>query len=133
MILNETEVTERMESPNNLLNRLRSITNRHSRESNIIPVLPPSASEVIDNLEEKLAYGSVKSKAAGIMIQAMDELKTRIPEVQKPDQLARIAESMSKIVSAETKEKTDDQRPQFIVYAPSFNREEHYEVMYARE
>lgn len=134
MILNETEVTERMSSPMNLLNRLKSITNPHKPQSNI-PSLPPTASEVIDDLEDKLAYGSIRSKAAGIMIAAMDELKVKIADVQKPEQLARIAESMSKVVNAknENTEKDRLNTPQFILYAPQFHREDHYETIYARE
>jgi len=108
MILNETEVTERMNSPINLLNRLRTITNKHTKENQIVSI-PPTATEVILDLEDKLAYGSIKSKAAGIMIAAMDELKSKIQEVQKPEQLARVAESMSKIVNAENENKRGDE------------------------
>ena len=57
-----------------------------------------------------------------------------VPEVQKPDQLARIAESMSKIVNTEVANKNDNSnRPQFHIYAPQFNNENHYETIYARE
>jgi len=134
MIINETEVTERMNSPLNLLNRLRSVTSSH-KGSNLIPSLPPTSKEIIDNLEDKLAYGSIKSKAAGIMIAAMDELKARLPEAQKPEQLARIAESMSKVVNAESANNNRDKlnAPQFHLYAPQFHNEEHYETIYARE
>lgn len=132
MILNESEVTERMESPLNLLNRLRSAS---SHKSNAIPSLPPQASEVIDDLEDKLKHGSIRSKAAGIMIAAMDELSSRIPEVQKAEQLARIAESMSKVVNAKNENDNKDKlnQPQFHVFAPQFNYENHYETIHARE
>lgn len=135
MLLDEKEVTERMESPLNLLNRLRSITtNKHSRDNTILS-LPPKAEQVIDDLEDKLKYGSLKSKAASIMSDAMDELKARIPEVTKPDQLARIAENMNRIVSAENKNNDRDKMnaPQFVMYAPQFVSENHYETIYAKE
>lgn len=130
MLLDEKEVTERMESPLNLLNRLRAATNKH-----VIPSLPPKAEDVIDDLEDKLKYGSLKSKAASIMSDAMDELKNRIPEVTKPDQLARIAENMNRIVSAENKNNDRDKMnaPQFIMYAPQFLNENYYETIYAKE
>lgn len=133
MILNDTEITERMESPLNLLNRLKSLTK--SKDINIIPSLPPTSADVIDDLEEKLAFGSIKSKASGIMIAAMDELKLRMPEVQKPEQLAKIAAEMSKVVNAEVKDNNRDglNKPQFVLYAPQFNNENHYETIYARE
>ena len=136
MLLDDTEVTERMNSPLNLLNRLKSISRSHNKNSidNIIPTLPPDAKDIIDNLEDKLAYGSIKTKAAGIMVAAMDELKAKLPEVQKPEQLARIAESMSKVVNAETKDNSDRlHAPQFVLYAPEFHNENHYETIYARE
>ena len=131
MLLNDVEVTERMSSPLNLLNRLRSSTRS---KSNSIISIPPTSTDIIDNLEDKLQYGSIKSKAANIMIAAMDELNKRIPEVTKPEQLAKIAESMGKVVNAEVannKDKLD--APQIIYYAPQFNTEEHYETIYARE
>ena len=135
MILNDIEITERMESPLNLLSRLKSITGNSSSKHNSIPSLPPSASDVIEDLEEKLAYGSIKSKASGIMIAAMDELRLRMPEVQKPEQLAKIAAEMSKVVNAEVKDNNRDglNKPQFILYAPQFNNENHYDTIYARE
>jgi hypothetical protein len=140
MILDEKEVTERMSSPMNLLNRLRSASNtkqidQNGNPANIIPSLPPTSKDIIDNLEEKLAYGSIKSKAAGIMIAAMDELKSRLPETSKPEQLARIAESMSKVVNAENANNKNDSinKPVFIIYSPQFNNENHYETIYARE
>jgi hypothetical protein len=134
MILNETEVTERMNSPLNLLNRLRSASKSKSEHHNIISI-PPTSSEVIENLEDKLAYGSIKSKAANIMIAAMDELKLRLPEISKPESLARVAESMSKVVNAESINNNKDKlnAPQFHLYAPQFHTEEHYETIYARE
>lgn len=70
------------------------------------------------------------------MIAAMDELKIKLPEVQKPEQLARIAESMSKVVNAENenlKNRGDANKPAFIIYSPQFNNENHYETIYARE
>lgn len=138
MILNESEVTERMSSPINLINRLRdaavsgkrSVHNPHS-----IVSIPPKTEDIIPDIDEKLAFGSIKIKAAGIMIQAMDELKTRVQDAKTPSELAKIAENMSRIVNAE-EEKPDrnrDNRPQIIFYAPQINQENNYETIYARE
>jgi hypothetical protein len=133
MILSESEVTERMSSPLNLMNRLRNISRQSSNSQ--IPSIPPTSEEVIQDLEHKLASTSIKSKAANIMIAAMDELKSRIPEVTKAENLAKIAESMSKVVQAESKDNTQrsENQPQFILYAPQFHTEEHYEVIQAKE
>lgn len=141
MITNEDEVRGRMDSPMNLLNRLRSVTNKHKvidingNPANIIPSLPPTATEVIENLEEKLKFGSIKTKAAGIMVAAMDQLQNRIAEVDKPEALAKIAETMSKVVTMENANTKEDKLhgPQFVLYAPTFNNETHYETIHARE
>jgi hypothetical protein len=134
MILNDQEVTERMESPMNLFTRLRSATSasRNNRNGQIISI-PPTSDEVIPDLDEKLSVGSIKMKASNIMVQAMEELKTRIPEVTKASELARIAGEMNKIVTAESEEKDKDNRPQFILYQPVMNQENKYETIYARE
>lgn len=133
MLLDDAEVTERMESPLNLLNRLKSITtHKHKPE---IPSLPPSSDKIIEDLEDKLAYGSLKTKAAGIMIDAMNELKSRIPEVSRPEKLAAIAENMNRIVNAKNENNDRDKQnaPQFVVYAPSFNSENYYETIHVKE
>lgn len=137
MILNESEVTERMSSPLNLLNRLRDITNSPKKSvhnPHSIISIPPKTEDIIPDLDEKLAYGSIKTKAAGIMIQAMDELKTRVQDAKTPSELAKIAENMSRIVNAEEeKPQNKDNRPQIVFYSPQINQENHYETIYARE
>ena len=135
MILNEIEVTERMNSPLNLLNRLRSASSKPNRFSNLIPSIPPTSADIIEGLEDKLQYGSIKSKAASVMVEALDELKKRLPEINKAESLARVAESMSKVVNAENANPNKDKldAPQIIYYAPQFNNESHYETIYARE
>ena len=127
MILNEIEVIERLESPLNLLNRLRSVTNK----SLIIPSLPPTSDEIIENLTDKIGYGSIKSKAAGIMVSALDELKVQIHTVTKPKELASIAEQMNKVISIqENKNGNNDLKiGQVIIYAPQVLEEDTYDVI----
>jgi hypothetical protein len=126
MILEEVEVMERVESPLNLLNRLRTQTSKQL----VVPSIPPGSAEVINNLDEKLAYGSLKSKAAGIMNEAMNELRNRLPEVQRPEKLAAIAEQMSKVINnAQTRTETDVRVGQIIVYAPQIVTEDRFDVV----
>jgi len=134
MILDEREAIERFESPLNLLNRLKSGLSRHKSNTSI-PSIPPSSSEIIEDLEEKLKYGGLKSKAADIMHDCLIELKNRITEVDKPTQLAAVAETMNKIISAEDKNKlnNNENKPQFIVYAPRFISEEHFDTIYVKD
>lgn len=138
MILNETEVTERMNSPMNLLNRLRTATSaprgKQNPFENIVSVPQPLSKDIIPDLDEKLSSKSLKNKANNIMNMAMDELTLKISETSKPAELAKIAAEMNKIVVAETEaNRGQDNRPQFILYAPQFSNENHYETIYARE
>lgn len=128
MLLAENDLIERMESPLNLLNRLRKATTPVRS-----PCIPP-ASELIPNLEEKLNYGSAKSKALDIMNMAMDTLKNRIVEVQKPRELAAIAAEMGKVIAnTEIKSKEDMRQAQIIIYAPSVIHESAFEVLDIQE
>jgi len=134
MILDEREAIARFESPLNLLNRLKSGLSKHKNQTQIVSI-PPTSSEIIEDLEEKLKSGGLKSKAAGIMNDCLEELKNRIGEVDKPTQLAAVAETMNKIISSEDKNRKDkdENKPQFIVYSPTFISEEHFDTVYVRE
>lgn len=141
MILSDDEIRERIESPLNLLNRLKTSLNRtiapgfagqiapHTPVS--IPSLPaPSSSDIIEDLEDKISKSTVRSKAVGIMTAAMDELRARIPEVQKPEKLAAIAAEMAKVVShQDNRNQGDKQLSQIIVYAPQVQNIDNYEVI----
>lgn len=128
MLLAENDLIERIESPLNLLNRLRKSTRPTQ-----IPSMP-SSSELIPDLEDKLKYGSAKSKALKIMDLAMDELKNRIPEVHKPSELARIASEMGKVIAnTEIKSKEDTRQAQIIIYAPSVIHESQFDVLDIQE
>lgn len=137
MIIESNEVDKRIESPLNLLNRLREVTNKPSQSINQIPTIP-SAQDLIPDIDDKInsTSTSIKMRAAGIMTDAMDQLKSRIQNTNKPETLARIASEMNKIIEVqEKKELPQDQvnRPQFIIYSPTINQENHYETIEARE
>jgi hypothetical protein len=133
MLLNEEELTTRMESPLNLLNRLKSLTNPHKK--NIIPALPPTADELISDLDNKLGNKSAEKQAKAVMTAALTELEKRLPEVTKPEKLSAIAHDMSKIVS-NTKAKEGEggvKIGQIVVYAPQVMREEDFNVIDIQE
>jgi hypothetical protein len=133
MILNDEQIKETMESPLNLLNRLKRVVHPSNKSS--IPSLPPTADQLIDNLEDKLdKSGSLKSKAASIMKSCMTELEKRLPEVQKPERLASIAAEMSKVVHASTNDdRGSNKGAQIVIYAPIFKSEEQFEVITVNE
>lgn len=130
MLLTEEEIKARVESPMNLMNRLRSTLDRASHS----PVLPPKAEDVITDLEDKINQSSTKKTAAKIMNAAMVELEKRMPEVQKPEKLAQIAVEMSKVISnQEAKANNTPQGSQIIVYAPQVQNIDSYNIVEVAE
>lgn len=125
MILSDEELKERLESPLNLLNRLRKATTPKTQ----IPCLPPSTSDLnLDTqIDEKVAVGKLRETAVGIMASTLAQLKGRIPEIQKPETLARIAGEMNKVIQS----RPDDEKKsaQIIVYAPSVIQENHFQEL----
>jgi hypothetical protein len=135
MILNETEIKERMESPINLINRLRELSKDVSKSSNsnrtsLIPSLPPKSSDIIPDVDDKLNFGTAKSKAMKIMSLAMNRLDDVVHEIDKPSELARIAETMNKIVTTSEDRSGEDKRTgQIIIYAPQVVQENHFDTI----
>lgn len=133
MLLNDDEIAERIESPLNLLNRLRTTLNRISPNPHPakIPCLPPKAEDIISDLNEKLVNSTAKNKATSIMLAAMDELSTRISETKTPEKLADIAYNMRRIVSSEeqTRHNHSETTAQIIIYAPQVQKIEDYEII----
>jgi hypothetical protein len=131
MILNDDEVKERIESPLNLLNRLRSslghVTHKHGTS---VPALPPKADEIIDNLDDKINNSAARTQAMDIMLSAMTELKAKLPQVEKPERLATIAHEMSKIITHQDTVRGGSQyNSQIIVYAPQVQKLDDYEII----
>ena len=127
MLLTDDEIQERIESPLNLLNRLRNASKAHS------PSLPiPSSGDLIPDLDEKLG-GDVRKQAQKIMHSALKELEMRLPDVQKPEKLAAIAESMNKVLIAREDKDKGSNAPQVIVYAPQVIQESHFETIVVQE
>ena len=128
MILTDDEIRERVESPLNLLNRLRSTTRSVTH-----PSLPaPRSGDVIDNLDDKIKIGGVRNKAAVIMAGALAELELRLPDIQKPERLAQIAVEMNKVLQTRQDEQKNP-TAQIIVYAPQVREESYYETIEVKE
>lgn len=129
MILTDEQVQERIESPSNLLNRLRRTTATLKLQ---IPSLPaPKAADLVDDLEDKIRHGTIRQKAADIMHDALEELKISVKSV-KPEKLAQIVREMNTVVTSrenEDKEKTT----QVIVYAPQIRSEQDFDTVVVRE
>ena len=127
MLLTDEEIQERISSPMNLLNRLRSATKPQ------IPSLPtPSSQDIIPDLDDKLGMNDARKTAAKILSLSLKELEQRIPDIQKPEKLAQIAVEMNKVITAnENKDKAATS--QIIVYAPQVVQESHFETISLKE
>lgn len=133
MLLSETELKARIESPLNLLNRLRLETSSKSKSVSI-PCIPPTAEELINDLDKKLDTSTARSKATELMSACLDELKVRLPEIAKPKELAEVAERMSKIVNAPAVRLEDNRKQaQIIIYSPRIVDDAQYEVVDGRD
>lgn len=125
MLLSNEEIQERIESPMNLLNRLRTATRSDS------PSMPPKSEDIIDDMDEKIQIGSIRSKSAAIMATALDTLKLKLDEL-KPEKLVTVAAEMNKIVQSRV-EQSSQKVAQVIVYAPQIREEAAYEVVTVKE
>lgn len=141
MILSDDEVKERIESPINLLNRLRTTLDRavdgvtHNPHS-IVPQLPPKAEDLIPDLEEKIQNKQARGKAISIMTAAMDELKVRMPTIQKAETLASIAYNMSRVVASQddnAHHRSGINTAQIIVYAPQVQSLDNFDIIDVKE
>lgn len=130
MLLTDEQIKIRIESPLNLLNRLRKSTSPTS-----ILSVPPTAEQLIDNLDDKINKNSGSSaRARKLLDSTLEELERRLPEVQKPEKLASIAQQMSNILSNEADNKKDGSiAPQIIVYAPQMRDEREFVTINMRE
>ncbi len=101
MILTDEQVQEKIESPLNLLNRLRKTTEIK------IPSLPaPKSSDLIPDLDDKVKHGTIRSKAADIMHAALGELALSVTSV-KPEKLAQIIREMNQVVTSRENQDRD--------------------------
>jgi hypothetical protein len=125
MLLTDEDIAERIDSPLNLLNRLRNVT---SPKTGIPSMPPPTTKDIGLDVESKLAAGKLRDNAAEIMGLALHELKQRIPDVQKPEKLAQIAVEMNKVLTSRSDENKNP-TAQIIVYAPQVIQEAQFQTL----
>ena len=129
MLLTDEENQERLESPMNLLNRLKTATTPKTG----IPTMPPVTSEDIKlDIPGKLAANGLRDTAARVMGKALKELEVQLPNVQKPEKLAQIATEMNKVLNA-TQDKDKNPPAQIIVYAPQVIQENYFQELTLKE
>lgn len=154
MLMNATDIKDRINSPSNLINRLDSIRGSSSKSSGmnifgvgekessavIIPEIVGDinreeiSQEVIDAVEDELKLGLVKSSARAVLGKTLDLLSERLPDVDKPKDLSRIATDMSRIIDTFTpKDENQGFKQQVIIYRPAVNHIGTYQEMHVNE
>ena len=154
MLLTDEQVNIRLESPLNLVNRLNQLTKRHSTSMDIFIPGPsdrldhpnnnplndeyPAANsdDEIDNIVpdnvQKIKLGIVKVKALDVLHDSLDQLHSRLPEIDRVKDYSAIARDMNDILTAEDSKRSNINQ-QVIVYRPIINELSKYETVIANE
>jgi len=141
MLLSTEEANLRLESPENLINRLRRkisipdarILPPEDKSETRMVVLPPSVDDLVDNLDSKLKLSSMQEKAVDIINDSMTLLKERMSEVPTKS-LSHVAADMSKIISNIREQRgMQTNNIQVMIYAPEVRSEREFEVIDIQE
>lgn len=148
MILNDTEVNNRLESPLNLINRLNQLNKRTTgmelfgvnqkiRDNERSAGISTSdyddpLDEIIPDSAEKIKLGIVKTKALDVLHDSLQSLHIRLPEIGKVKDLSTIAKDMNHILTAEDSKKSNN-HSQVIIYKPIINELSKYETLVVNE
>lgn len=85
----------------------------------------------IDGVKDRISR-----KAKRVILKSLDSITNDKLDELKPTDAAAVARQMSAIIKEMEPERIDDKKdnlPQFIVFAPQFNKEDHYETIVAKE
>lgn len=147
MLLEDFEAESRLNSLDNLINKLRpsasqsysgmkqdaspaviDIIPAKSHDRIEIPSLPPSAESLVEDLEQKLRKQSIKNLATDVLEHSLEALRNRLDEVEKVRDLSKIAGDASKILKEidPPKEENPNAKNQVIIYKPVMVTESHY-------
>ena len=163
MLLNDNELNARLESTDNLINRMRSVrqvsqvsetepeqkeissflsllngSHRPSSRAVIdIPALPPSSENLIENLEDKIKTAQVNHNALAVLDDSLILLRDKLVDVQHAKDLSRIATDMEKILNGSRINERENNRTTgtggVIIYKPIIVNESHYESVTVQE
>ena len=144
------QVESRLNSPDNLTNRLAALRNPAKKadlvdlgipsvsrnDTNILPFMPPSVDTLVEKIDEKINLRLAEEGATGVLLDSITQLRQRLNEVESPAQLSKIASDMGKIVIGINRNETDKKTASFnqvIVFKPMMMTENHYESVRANE
>lgn len=159
--MNNSDIESRINHPDNLINRLRLSTFNSKVDSVVsLPIIDvpsskrttfdasnpagvnstdsatPTIDDLIDDIETKINLGCAHTAAVDVMKTALNELKIRVIEAEKPEQLSKIATDMQKIIAglaAKNKDKDSDARPQLIIWKPMIVTAEQFNEVHVNE
>lgn len=139
MILDNNEALARLESPHNLLNRIRNISgdigpvlpDRVEKNSPVIGIAP-TADELIDDLDDKLIDAKTVSGANAVLSECINALRGKMDRISKPEKISKIAVDMSRIIQ-NSKEEKGDKNQTVIIFKPLIASESSFEVVHVHE
>lgn len=155
MLVPEKEALSRLNSPDNLLNRMRSLGNKPA----IIPTIPlvrqqeaihvrvsepdkdedgnnvnPTIDDLVHDADKQIHLSTAHDNALKVLNGAIRELAIRIPEI-KADKLPAVITATSKVVESIRRERSDLEKNRknnsvhFHFYTPAQRQLSDYEVI----
>lgn len=140
MILNEAEMNARLDSEDNIVNRFRKLTDAavvsipsYEQVSERYNETVPSINDLVTDVDDKINQSKGISNAKTLLAMSTQKLISRLDEVDKPTDLARIASDMNKIVNGSESSKDKRTQNNIVIYRPVQNDINHYETVIAVE
>lgn len=156
MILDQENAEDRLNSANNLINRLNLAVRSNKKSdsgaaSQVMripqpssfdqqsPVLPPSADEIIDNIEHKLKMATAHDTALDVLVDTVNLLKHNLVNIDptKPERLSRIATDMAKVAHVIDEVRNGNGKNNHgaptIIYKPLMLQESNYQIIQVHE
>lgn len=159
MLMNKDEMDKRLSSPDNLLNRLRSVGVKDVVVNKVVDIhnskgtidiftgpspssegddnifTPPSIDDLIEDADNKIEVGEAHNGALRVRNKAIRMLEDLLPLEQSSTKVSRIASEMSRIASEIRGEvleaKTANVVP--IIFKPMFIEEASFNVIHVND
>lgn len=149
MLMNETEVDSRLNSPDNLINKLRLITRNKVKDSGMeifgVPTeavtgevvsLPPTADDLFDDFDSKIKKNMAKTSAMDTLVDAIGSLHQRLPEIDKAETLSRVARDMSSVLKQMNEADAangEASKAQIIIWKPVMMQGQQFATVHVNE
>ncbi len=145
MLLSTEDVNARLSSPDNLINKLKSVGHgrssgalvnmpaRNDAKPAVILGLPPRVDELMGDIDEKLVAGLARNKAAELLTKTLQRIEHHIDEDTIPaNKLPHLATVMNVIANV-TEQGNGSRNQQVIIFRPMIVQENHYDTIQVSE